>query len=377
METELPPEPAATPEPTPQPPPEIVPTPDLTSPASIPPAPEAPTYSDRSNGLMIFGIAQVILGLLAALMVPLAGLSMFLSRLRPAGALRPGMYVSSMATYGFAAATLLILGFGSIQTKRWARALTLVVSWYWLITGVLVTILVTAVLPVAMRSALALAQQSAPGGPAPEFSTGVMAVILTIIIVFIAFFLIAVPTAFVVFYSRRDVEQTCRDRDPIERWTDRTPLPVLGASVVLFAGALYMAIMGATAPLFPFFGRYLTGIGGSACFMGVAALDIYLSIAIFRLELTGWWIAVSTVPIRLLSMGLTYAKGDLMFAYSKLGMSDQQLRMINANPMFRGHVILWWSLLSLVIFFGYLLWLRRYFKPPVVASMANPVSNLG
>jgi hypothetical protein len=326
---------------------------------------------------MIFGIAQIILGLLAALMVPLAGLSIFLSRLRPGGAMRPGMYISAMVTYAFVAATLLILGFGSIQTKRWARALTLVISWYWLITGVLVTVLVTAVLPVAMRSALAMARQGAPGGPPPEISTGVMAVFLTVIIVFFAFFLIAVPIAFVIFYSRQDVELTCRDHDPIERWTDRTPLPVLGASVVFFVGALYLVVTGATAPLFPFFGRYLTGISGTACFMGVAALDFYLSVAIFRLELTGWWIAVSTVPIRLLSMALTFAKGDLMFAYSKLGMSDQQLKMINANPMFRGHVILWWSLLSLVIFFGYLLWLRRYFKPSAVASMPNPVSNLG
>ena len=53
-----------------------------------------------------------------------------------------------------------------------------------------------------------------------------------------------VPIAFIVFYSRSDVELTCRYRDPVERWTDRAPLPVLGASVVLFGGSLYMLLVG-------------------------------------------------------------------------------------------------------------------------------------
>jgi hypothetical protein len=61
-------------------------------------------------------------------------------------------------------------------------------------------------------------------------------------------------------------------------------------------------------------------------------------------------------------MGITYARADMMQAYSKMGMSDQQLQMMNSNPMLRGHVLLWWSLLSMVFFFGYLLWLKRYFR---------------
>jgi hypothetical protein len=51
-----------------------------------------------------------------------------------------------------------------------------------------------------------------------------------------------------------------------------------------------------------------------------------------------------------------------MQAYAKVGMSDQQLQMLNSSPMFRGHVFLWWGLMTLVIFLGYLLWLKRYFK---------------
>ncbi len=356
MENVMPPDPR----PAPEPPGAI----ETVAPASIvPPPPAIPSYRDCGTGLVIFGVFQIILGLLAALMVPLVALGAFVSRLAPGGSMRPAQVISGIATYGFIAAALLALGIGSVQMKRWARALTLVTSWYWLVMGVLVTVLLTAVLPVTMRTALAQMKQRAPNAPSGEMSAGIMAVFLTIVIVFMAFFLVVVPIAYVVFYSRTDVAETCRHRDPVERWTDRTPLPVLGACVVLVTGALYLLLTGMTTPIFPFFGRYLTGIPGAACMIGMAALDAYLAVALFRLQVAGWWIASFTVPLRLLSMAVTYARADMMQAYSRMGMSDAQLQMLNSNPMFRGHILLWWSLISMLFFFGYLLWLKRYFKP--------------
>jgi len=361
------------PEPTPEQTPQLIPAPTpvvaATAVLTTTPVPAGPAvalpYSDRSTGLTIFGIAQIILGLLAALMVPLIALSAFMSRLAPGGvAMRPGQYISGSLTYIFVAAALVTLGIGSVQMKRWARALTLVTSWYWLIMGLLVTALLTAVLPVVMRSAMR-AQANAAGAPSAEVSAGVMAVILTLVIVFIAFFLILVPIAFVVFYSRKDVAETCRHRDPVERWTDRAPLPVLGASTIFFTGAIYMLLVGVTTPMFPFFGKYLTGFAGAACFLALVGLDLYLAIALFRLKPLAWWIAAITVPVRILSMALTYGKADLMEAYSKMGWSDSQMQKLNANPIVHSHVALWWSLVSMVALWGYLVWLKRFFKAPV------------
>jgi len=325
--------------------------------------PAPPAFTDRSTGLLIFGIIQIILGLLAALMIPFAMLGAFMSRLVPGSAgMRPGQVVSGIVTYAVIAAVLVTLGVGSVQAKRWARALTLVTSWYGLAIGALVTILFTVVLPVGMRTVMAQAQQNSPDAASPGLSTAVMATIVTIIIVFAAFFLIVVPLAFVIFYGRKDVELTCRYRDPVERWTDRTPLPVLGASVVLFVGAVFMLATGITTPVFPFFGRYLTGVAGSVCFFGLAALDFYLAVALFRLRTAGWWIAVAAAFIRMVSMALTYGRADLTQAYSKMGMSESEVRMLNSTPLFRSHVILWWGLLSGILLLGYLLWLKRYFK---------------
>jgi len=47
-----------------------------------------------------------------------------------------------------------------------------------------------------------------------------------------------------------------------------------------------------------------------------------------------------------------------------MGWSDAQMQMLNSSPFFRGHVILWWSAIFMLVFFGYLLWLKRYFKTP-------------
>jgi hypothetical protein len=345
-------------------------------PAQQIPAYALPAYTDRRTGLVIFGVFQIILGLLTALLVPLVALSAFMSHLAPGGGMRPGQFVGAVSSYALLAAAMLALGIGSIQTRRWARALTLVTSWYGLVMGALITILLTAMLPVMMRSVLAQMKQTAGAdAPSPEMSTGIMAVILTLFILFGAFFLIVVPLAFVIFYSRKDVAETCRHRDPVERWTDRTPLPVLGASVALFGGAIYFLLLGVTTPMFPFFGRYLTGIPGAACFIVLAAVDIYISIALFRLRMAGWWVAVVMLALRILSMTLTYGRANPMEAYAKVGMSEEQLQMLNANPMFRGHILLWWSLLSMLLFFSYVLWLKRYFKPAAAAATGMPASD--
>jgi hypothetical protein len=353
--------------------PEPAPVPATLPVAVSPPVPSLPTHPDRSTGLVIFGVIQIIIGLMTAMMVPLIALGAFVSRLAPGGSMPPGQYVSASATYLFLAGALVWLGVGSMRTKRWARSLTLVISWYWLILGVLLTVLLTGVLPVSMRTALQM-QQNTPGASSAALPTGVMAVILTIIIVFCAIFFVGVPIAFVVFYGRADVAATCRYRDPVEPWTDRAPLPVLGASIVFFVGALYLLVTGFSTPVFPFFGRYVTGIAGFACFLILAALDTYLAFAIFRLKAMGWWLAILTVPIRLFSMALTFAKADMMQAYSKMGMSDAQLQMLQSSPFVRSHVILWWSLVSLVIFFGYLIWLKRYFRTPAVPSPVESLS---
>ena len=325
--------------------------------AAVPPP---PAYRDRSTGLKIFGVLQIILGTIAALAMPMALLSLGLGRKSDAA---PGAitYVVVLCIYATLAIANITLGIGSIRARRWARALTLIMSWYWVITGALITIVLTAILLVVERGRHHPTSASAP-------SAAVMAVVITFFIVLFAAFLIGLPSLFVWFYRKKDVEETCRHRDPVERWTDRCPLPVLAASTLFAFGAFYFVIFSFAIPLVPFFGRYLTGPAGLAGMLALAGLDAYLAFSLFHLRIIGWRIAIASMFLRVVSAAITFGHADRFQAYAKMGWSDARIQAMRASPIIRSHVILWWGLGYAVALLVYLLGLKRYFRAPAEAQ---------
>lgn len=316
----------------------------------------APSHRDRSTGLTIFGIIQILLGGLCALMCPLALFGLMMSR-KISGISTPmASQLLGVLWYALMAAIFITLGIGSIQARRWAHALSLILSYVWLICGVLIVVLITAIVPVAIRTGLQAGSKDVPAG--------VMAVVLTIGIAFAAVFLIVLPIIFLVFYSKQDVRETCRQRDPVERWTDRCPLPVLAMSLLFAFTAFYYLATGVAKPLLPFFGVYLTGIRGAIGLLLLAALEAYFSRAFFRLKPTGWWIAVFTRGLFLISTAITFTRNNLMDVYVKIGMSSREMQQLNSNPIVHSRAVLFFGLSFSLIFFGYLLWLKKYFKNP-------------
>ena len=332
--------------------------------AAIPAPDHPPTYKDRSTPLVIFGIIEIAGGALAALAVPFvliaAVLAPSVSGSRPIA----GFALASLS-YLALAAVLITLGIGAIQAKRWAWTLNLVLSWFWLMMGVLTTLFLVVLLPegflAGMRSAAA---QNRGAHPLPP---GVMAAVLTFFIVCFAMVLIVLPLVFLLFYRSRDVEQTCKQRDPVERWTDRRPLPVLACALLAAVGCAYYVLTSFTTPA-PFFGRYLTGLPAAAFFLVLAAVDAYVAYSFFRLKITGWWVAVIAMGIRITSVVLTMKSANLLEAYSRMGWSQRQLDTMRANPMFRGGFLMWWTAVFLLFYFGFLLWLKRYFRPAAPPS---------
>ena len=337
--------------------------------ATSPPAAIAPpVYRDRSTGLVAFGIIQIVLGAFSLLLIPLLLLGVLMSR-RTTGALPPGNYVLTVMTYLLTAIVLVTLGVGSIRARRWAWALTLVSSWIWLVAGILMTVLLTATLPATFMTAMRTAAASRAN--APPIAKGVIAVILTFIIAMGAIFLVVLPIIFLIFYRQKDVEETCRHRDPLERWTDRCPLPVLAASLIFAWGAVHCVGMSLATPLLPFFGRYLTGPRASIGLLLLAALDAFLAYSVFRLQRQGWWIGLAGMALGLTSAAVTFRRADLLQAYAKMGWSQGQLQMMSANPGFHSGVYLYLGLGFSVIFLGYMIWIKRYFAAPAVAGSAG------
>ena len=325
---------------------------------------DRPTYRDRSTGLTIFGVIQIIAGAFCALMAPLALLGFVMSK-KASGITAPvGSEVIAITQYLAVAILLIILGIGSIQARRWAYALSLILSYVWLIGGILGTIVITAVLPVTIK----VAMHQAAGGEEPP--AVFMAVLLTIAIVFLAIFLIVLPTIFLTFFRKKDVWETCRRKDPVERWTERAPLPVLAASLFFFASACMSILSILGARLFPFFGTYLAGIPAAIALVLVAAADFYLAVAFFKIQSAGWYAALVIRALMIVSMAITIFLNDLMSIYVKLGMSSEQLRMMNSSPITHSKALMWFGLSYGLIFFGYLIWLKKYFKNTSVPQAA-------
>jgi hypothetical protein len=341
------------------------------TPASIAPAYIVPAYKDRSTGLTIYGIVEIALGGLAALMIPMMLLGALFSRKVAGGTMPIGTYVSGICSYSFGAAALVTLGIGSIRARRWACAINLILSWFWLIVGVVATAAMTIFMPSVFAAAFRQAAEQTPN--APPMPTGVAAVVLTVVIVFFSIFLVLVPIAFLLFFRRQDVEETCKRRDPVERWTDRCPLPVLAVSLLFGFGAVYSVLTAVTTPVLPFFGRYLTGIGAAAGLVAMAGVEGFVALSLYRLRLAGWWIAVGALLLRVISAALTFRRTDLLDLYAKMGWSETQLQQMRANPALRsGSMMLWWSLAFSVLFLGYLVWIKRYFAAPAPPTAVEP-----
>lgn len=317
-------------------------------------------FRDRSSLLTLFGVVQIILGALCALFIPLIFLGIVMSRNSGAPSAPFSTHLAGVAVYFGLAVAFIWLGIGSIQARRWAHALTLIFSWIGLISGIFIIIIVTAILPVSFLAGMHAATSQNP--QAASVSTGVMAVILTFMIVIFAIFLIGIPTAFVIFYSRRNVRETVRRRDPIERWTDRCPLPVLAACVLFTSGAAYSLLIGITTPLFPFFGRYITGVSAGVILLILAAFDFFLAWAVFHLRLFAWWLAICAIVLRIISYAITFRRGDILQAYSRLGWSSSRVQMLRQNPLVRSGAVQWWGLGISLAFLGYLIYLKKYFK---------------
>ena len=147
---------------------------------------------DRSAGLVAMGIVQIVLGALCGVMVPFMLLAAFASAHfegEAATTTSPVMMIPGTLFYVATAVAFIWLGIGSIKARRWARALLLISSWFWLISGSLGLIFMAFMLP-------DLQEQMAAEGGLPET---MLRVTLYLTMGFMAVFYVLLPGMFVIF----------------------------------------------------------------------------------------------------------------------------------------------------------------------------------
>lgn len=326
--------------------------------APVESAPLPMSYMDRSTGLVVFGILTILLGCLAGLFVPLM-LFGHAASAKATGAPAPfSAILPAVLMYGILAVALVWLGIGSITARRWARALLLIFSWSWLIMGLFVLLFMVFLIPKMLAN---LSSSGSTDHPAlPSAAIGMVMVVMALI--FGVLFVI-VPAVWTFFYNSRHVKATCETRDPVTRWTDACPLPVLGlCSWLAFSVPMMLLMPIAGHGVMPFFGIFLTGAPGTMFCLAIAALWSYAAWSLYKLEQRGWWLILIALCVFMASGLLTFAQHDMTEMYRLMGYPETQIEQIQKSGLLIGNHMMWLMAFSALPFLGYLLFIRKFLR---------------
>ena len=320
-------------------------------------------FKDRKTGLIVFGILQIILGGLCALMVPFMIIGMIASAVLDESSAPPiniSTMIPAVFLYLLAAAWFICMGIGSIKARRWARALVLVTSWLWLIFGTVGLIFVLLLMP-DMYDKMGQSGQIPPA--AAVLMKYVMSAFLTVIYVII-------PGALVLFYGSKNVKATCEFRDTRIRWTDKCPLPVLALSLIFGFWALSMLSLAGYGWTIPFFGTILTGLPGAGVALVCLLLSGYVAWGSYKLRIQAWWCAVLLIILWALSTAITFSRVSMMDFYENMNFPEQQLEIMKQYDMLGGYTMVLLVGLWGVGLLVYLLYTKKYFPPTATQQNA-------
>jgi hypothetical protein len=313
-------------------------------------------YKDRSAGLLIFGILTILLGCLAGLFVPLMLLGQVASAKATGTSAPISTILPAMFIYGILSVALVWLGIGSIMARRWARALLLIFSWSWLVMGLFVLVFMAFLMPKMLANMSSSGTTGHPAMP-PAAIAGMM---VGMFLVFGVMFVI-LPAAWTFFYNSRHVKTTCETRDPVTRWTDACPLPVLAICLWLAFSAPMMLITPLVGHgVMPFFGMFLTGVPGTMFCLAIAVIWGYAAWSLYKLEQRGWWLILIALCVFMVSALLTFAQHDMLEMYQLMGYPEVQIEQIQKTGLLVGNRMTWLMAFSMLPFLGYLLFIKQF-----------------
>ncbi len=279
-------------------------------------------FKSRRTGLIVFGILEIIIGLIY--LVPMGALML------PAVTQAVPDAVMAIAILAALAIVSIWLGIGTLMGRRWARALSLLVAWDWLAVGLLM--LVYSLF-------------------APDMSTGMLGVFI---------FITLVAAMFVFFYGSKNVKATFEARDPHIRWTDKCPLPVLALSLAYGLTTLSALIGTYTNTPIPFFGTLLTGLASQVYYLLQLGLAAYLAWGTYKLTRNAWLISVGLTVLFGASAVVSYSTIDMTTLYRAMNVPYDQIELMRQQGWGTDRIAFIFGVLS-ILWLGYLVYVKKYF----------------
>jgi hypothetical protein len=261
------------------------------------------------------------------------------------------LYLALTALFAF-------LGMGSILARRWSRPLILVVSWGWLFCGVIGAAMLAFVLPQALDQL-------------PERDPGIKMFATGCVIFMFAIFGILVPLAFALFYRRAEVKRTLEVLDPVPRWTDQHPTPLLGYVVWMSFGAVSVVLSMFSYRALPVGSILLPGWAAKVVMLVMAALMVWIAYGFLKRIKAAWWTAIAFLVIGILwGISLTVSKVDWAAAINMPADPGQTAMM---DAMYNSPFFYAWMGVVWLAYFAFVWYLRRYFPPSERSAVQTPV----
>ncbi|HEY5621872.1 MAG TPA: hypothetical protein VIR77_04650, partial [Pontiella sp.] len=247
---------------------------------------------DWSKGLFVAGLLEMALGILA---FSSAMLLMLVVSKTGYGVLRPMQVGQLMFLLLFLTGWWILMGFGSLKARRWARVLVLAGSWVAIFFGSLFMALILYVLP----ELHGLLMDSGWLSPTAAMNAVYLAVLLMLLLQLV------IPLTSIAFYSLEGVESTCCRRNPEPCWSDRIPLPLLTMGFISSLGCCSIITSASFGYAVFFFGRVISGGAGLFIVLLISAACGYIGWGAFMQKMQAWWGAYALILTISCSLMLT------------------------------------------------------------------------
>lgn len=305
-------------------------------------------FRDRSLGLVLFGVVpRICAGLLAGAF----GVFMLNYKSPQFEGSSTVLMLSGVFYLSFTVFSVWV-GIGSILARRWARALTLMVSWLLLAVGSVETLYSVWHNLVSFQEDAARFQ---------DLSPSMVAAVDWVLTGAAALFLVALPLAFVLFYRSPAVKAFCEARNPVASWADSRPLPILGFCLLLLAGAfggfVFLAFFNFTML---FCGLVFSGWAGFVLTLFMSLVHVYLAWGIYQRKILALWLTAVFYTVWLLPNALFGTPGQIFEMYKRMNLTSPLIAKSMENMSFG--MVRFGILALLVVTLACLFWVRAYFE---------------
>ncbi len=318
-------------------------------------------FRDRSVWLLVFGIVEILIGILCALFALLTTILTVMTILTPPAqnpqalsfGLSPRAAFPSLSLYALLGLVFIALGIGSIRARSWARKWSLSIAWIWLFTGLSSILLMAFVWP-----SLIDVTSSMSGLPMSWVT-----MILLIGFLLTAATQVVLPGFFILFYRSADVIATIKARNGDLSESDQ-PTHVLSLCLVylLFAySALLIPVYGIKVP---FFGMALTSWPALLVITLSFGIYLWLAWACLKSPRFVFPLGMGTSIFAMIATTSTFYLRPIGEFFESMPLSEEEIVFLQSVTDFDRSYAVWISIATWLSLIAYQVFTRKLFEVP-------------